>query len=182
MVGDRGALEPEAGGDLYGIIEVEPRRSLLERRVPGGRGTRADRGQHRPVFVVTRLTRSRARFPSSSTACSSLAEANDDAAARRRQQDRPRSRHRAHRAIPRRRATTCSPSAPGSAEGSRPFAAGFPVTTSVVTGPCGAGKSSLLNARAAGLSLRTGEVSEKIAPRHAHHRVAPDGAARCRGG
>jgi ribosome biogenesis GTPase len=34
--------------------------------------------------------------------------------------------------------------------------------TSVVTGPSGAGKSSLLNAIQPGLTLRTGELSEKI--------------------
>jgi putative ribosome biogenesis GTPase RsgA len=42
VVGDRVRLEPEPTGDLYGVVGVEPRTTLLERRVPEGRG-----GKHR---------------------------------------------------------------------------------------------------------------------------------------
>src|SRR6478735_9079285 len=40
IVGDHVRLEPEAQGELYGIEGIEPRRSILERRVPLGRGNR----------------------------------------------------------------------------------------------------------------------------------------------
>ena len=40
VVGDVVRLEPEPGGQLFGIVDVEPRRSLLARRVPEGRGAR----------------------------------------------------------------------------------------------------------------------------------------------
>ena len=53
VVGDRVRLEPEPTGDLYGVVSVEPRTTLLERRVPEGRGTRPVAANIDEVFVVT---------------------------------------------------------------------------------------------------------------------------------
>ncbi len=39
IVVGRRSVEPEPGGELYGILAVEPRTTLLERKVPEGRGT-----------------------------------------------------------------------------------------------------------------------------------------------
>ena len=53
VVGDRVRLEPEAEGEVFGIVGVEPRTTLLERRVPEGRGTRPVAANIDEVFVVT---------------------------------------------------------------------------------------------------------------------------------
>ena len=53
VVGDRVRLEPEATGEYHGIVSTEPRTSLLERRVPEGRGTRPVAANIDEVFVVT---------------------------------------------------------------------------------------------------------------------------------
>ena len=53
VVGDRVQLDLEPGGEYHGIIGVEPRTSLLERRVPEGRGTRPVAANIDEVFVVT---------------------------------------------------------------------------------------------------------------------------------
>ena len=42
VVGDVVRLEPEPGGALHAIVGIEPRRTVLERRVPEGRGTFVD--------------------------------------------------------------------------------------------------------------------------------------------
>jgi len=76
VAGDVVTLEPEAGGDLWGIIEVEPRRSVLERRIPGGRGTRAIAANIDRIFVVS-ASREPAPVPSVIDRLLVLAEAND---------------------------------------------------------------------------------------------------------
>ena len=53
VVGDRVRLELEAEGEVFGIVGVEPRTTLLERRVPEGRGTRPVAANIDEVFVVT---------------------------------------------------------------------------------------------------------------------------------
>ena len=53
VVGDRVRLEPEPTGEVYGVVGVEPRTTLLERRVPEGRGTRPVAANIDEVFVVT---------------------------------------------------------------------------------------------------------------------------------
>src|SRR5713101_3754937 len=56
VVGDVVQLEPEPGGELFGVVDVEPRRSLLARRVPEGRGARPVAANVDHVFVVTATT------------------------------------------------------------------------------------------------------------------------------
>ena len=160
VAGDIVSLEPEAGGELWGIIEVEPRHSVLERRIPGGRGTRAIVANVDRIFVVT-ASREPAPVPSVIDRLLVLAEANDVTPAL---------------------IVNKIDLDPGTDLIARYLAAGyqvFPVSTklgqgleairgwlpdhsSVFTGPSGAGKSSLLNALEPGIALRTAAVSEKI--------------------
>ncbi len=160
VAGDVVTLEPEAGGELWGIIEVAPRRSVLERRIPGGRGTRAIAANIDRIFVVT-ATREPAPVPSVIDRLLVLAEANDVTPAV---------------------VVNKIDLDPGTDLVTRYRAAGydvFPISTrlglgleairgwlpdhaSVFTGPSGAGKSSLLNALEPGVALRTAAVSEKI--------------------
>ncbi len=160
VAGDVVSLEPEAGGELWGIIKVEPRHSVLERRIPGGRGTRAIVANVDRIFVVT-ASREPTPIPSVIDRLLVLAEANDVTPAL---------------------VVNKTDLDPGTDLIARYRAAGydvFPVSTklelgleairawlpdhaSVFTGPSGAGKSSLLNVLEPGVALRTAAVSEKI--------------------
>jgi ribosome biogenesis GTPase / thiamine phosphate phosphatase len=160
VVGDIVRLEPEPGGDLYGVLGIEPRRSLLARRVPEGRGARPVAANVDQVVVVT-AARDPDPIPQLIDRLLVLAEANS---------------------IPAAVVINKTDLEPGTALGVRLRAAGYPVhrtstksgegivelasalagRTSVVTGPSGAGKSSLLNAVEPGLRLRTREVSERV--------------------
>ncbi len=160
VVGDRVAVEPSAGGDLWGIVSVEPRRTLLERRVPEGRGTRPVAANVDQVLVVT-AARDPDPIPQLVDRLLVVAEANEipaavivnktdldpgDGIAERME----RAGYRVYRTSV--RAMT------GLAE----LRAALGGRASVVTGPSGAGKSSLLNAICPGVQLRTGEISRKV--------------------
>jgi ribosome biogenesis GTPase len=160
VVGDVVRLEPEPGGELFGVLGIEPRRSLLARRVPEGRGARPVAANVDQVVVVT-AARNPEPIPQLIDRLLVLAEANSISAA----------------VVINK--TDLDPAAP---LGERIRAAGYPVhhtsvksgqgiaelalalsgRTSVVTGPSGAGKSSLLNAIEPGLRLRTREVSARV--------------------
>jgi ribosome biogenesis GTPase len=160
IVGDQVRLESEPQGELYGIEGIEPRRSLLERRVPMGRGARPVAANIDRVVVMTAAARPDP-IPSLIDRLLVVAAANDLAAAL---------------------VINKIDLDPGSALAERYLQAGYEVLRvcvktgqgleevrgmlagreSVITGPSGAGKSSLLNALEPGLTLRTGVVSEKI--------------------
>ncbi|CAN5865622.1 ribosome small subunit-dependent GTPase A [soil metagenome] len=160
VVGDVVRVESDPGGELHGIVGVEPRRTVLERRVPEGRGVRPIAANVDQVFVVT-ATRSPDPIPQLIDRLLVLAEVDGIAAAV---------------------VLNKADLDPGTAVGERCRRAGYPVyatsvktgegmdsfkaalagKASVVTGPSGAGKSSLLNAVQPGLRLRTGEVSRRI--------------------
>ena len=160
VVGDLVRLEPAAGGDLWGITAVEPRRTLLERRVPEGRGTRPVAANIDQVLVVT-ATRDPDPIPQLIDRLLVVAESNE---------------------IPAGVILNKTDLDPGDALAERMRRAGYPVyrtstadgtgieelrlalagKESVVTGPSGAGKSSLLNAVSPGLMLRVGEISRKV--------------------
>jgi ribosome biogenesis GTPase / thiamine phosphate phosphatase len=160
VVGDVVHLEPEPDGQLWAICGVEERRTLLERRVPEGRGTRPVAANIDEVFVVT-ATIDPAPIPQLIDRLLVVAEANsipaavvlnkvDLAAA-----DELAARYRAagyqvHE--------TSTKTGAGIAE----LGAALTGRISVVTGPSGAGKSSLLNAVQPGLKLRVGEISRKV--------------------
>jgi ribosome biogenesis GTPase / thiamine phosphate phosphatase len=160
VVGDRVRLDADDGGELYGIVGLEPRTTVLERRVPEGRGTRPIAANVDQVLVVT-ATADPAPIPQLIDRLLVVAEANE---------------------IPAGVIVNKVDLDPGTAVRDRSRRAGYPVhptsvktgeglddlretlagKVSVVTGPSGAGKSSLLNAVQPGLRLRIGELSAKV--------------------
>ncbi|HEU4698393.1 MAG TPA: ribosome small subunit-dependent GTPase A [Gemmatimonadales bacterium] len=160
IVGDHVRLEPGEGGELHGIVAVEPRTTVLERRNPEHRGARPVVANVDQVLVVA-ATRDPDPVPQLLDRLLVLAEANDlpagvvlnkiDLDAGDGLAERMR---RAGYAVFR----TCAKTGRGVDE----LRAALAGRTSVVTGPSGAGKSSLLNAIQPGLTLRTGEISRKV--------------------
>jgi ribosome biogenesis GTPase / thiamine phosphate phosphatase len=160
VVGDRVQLESEPTGDYYGIVGLEPRTTLLERRVPEGRGTRPVAANIDQVFVVT-ATVNPTPIPQLIDRLLVVAEANSIPAAVvvNKVELAPGSE-----LIERCRQAGYSvfPTSARTGQGIPEFAAAIRSRTSVVTGPSGAGKSSLLNAVEPGLKLRIGEVSARV--------------------
>jgi ribosome biogenesis GTPase len=160
VVGDRVRLEAEAAGEYHGIVGVEPRTTLLERRVPEGRGTRPVAANIDEVFVVT-ATVDPAPISQLIDRLLVVAEANSIPAAvvvNKIEMDPGfelirRCREAGYLVYP-----TSAKTGQGIAE----FAAALKDRISVVTGPSGAGKSSLLNAVQPGLKLRIGEISARV--------------------
>ena len=158
LPGDHVQLEQSATG--WAIALVEPRRNVLARREPGGRKERPLAANLEQVFVMT-ATRDPDPVPQLLDRLLVLAEVDD---------------------IPAAVIVNKIDKDPGTALLERMHRVGyevFPVCVkggvgldalfeqmharvSLVTGPSGVGKSSLLNALQPGLGLRTGEISEKI--------------------
>jgi ribosome biogenesis GTPase len=160
VVGDRIRLEPEPTGELYGVVGVEPRTSLLERRVPEGRGTRPVAANIDEVLVVTSAA-DPAPIPQLIDRLLVVAEANSIPAAvvvNKTDLDP------GDALIDRCRSAGYSvyPTSVRTGQGIDHFAAALAGRISVVTGPSGAGKSSLLNAVQPGLRLRVREISAKL--------------------
>jgi ribosome biogenesis GTPase len=160
VVGDVVRLEPEPGGALHAIVGIEPRSTVLERRVPEGRGTRAIAANLDQVFVVTAATHPQP-IPQLIDRLLVVAEANDIPAAvvvnkvdlAPGTEIIQRCRHAGYPVYP-----TSVARGDGLAE----LDAALTGRTSIVTGPSGVGKSSLLNAIQPGLQLRTGAVSTRV--------------------
>lgn len=160
VVGDRVTLDAEGEGGVRGIAGVAARSSLLARRVPEGRGTRPVVANVDQVLVMA-ATVDPVPIPQLLDRLLVVAEAND---------------------LPAAVILNKTDLDPGTALADRLRGAGYPVhltsartgeglealratlagRESVVTGPSGVGKSSLLNALDPGLGLRTGELSERI--------------------
>ena len=158
VVGDRVELDG-GGSDGYGIASVGERRSLLERRMPHGRGTKPIAANIDEVLVVT-AARDPAPIPQLLDRLLVIAEVNS---------------------LPAAVLINKTDIDPGEELEARFRRAGYPVLraavkkgqgieairehlagrTTVLTGPSGAGKSSLVNALEAGLSLRVGAISER---------------------
>jgi ribosome biogenesis GTPase len=160
VVGDRVQLESEPTGEYYGVVGVEPRTTLLERRVPEGRGTRPVAANIDEVFVVT-ATVDPPPILQLIDRLLVVAEANSIPAAvvvNKVELDPGGD------LIERCRASgyTVYPTSARTGEGIEAFAAALRGRISVVTGPSGAGKSSLLNAVQPGLRLRIGEISARV--------------------
>ncbi len=160
VVGDIVRLEPEPGGKLYGIVSVEERHSLLERRTPEGRGTRPVAANLDQVLVVSAAV-DPAPVPQLIDRLLVLAEANSlPAAAVVNKTDLDagteliRRLHGAGYDV----FGTSAATGAGIAE----LRNRLQGRISVVTGPSGVGKSSLLNAVQPGLRLRTGEISDRV--------------------
>jgi ribosome biogenesis GTPase len=160
VVGDVVRLETDPGGDLHGIVGIEPRRTVLERRVPEGRGVRPIAANVDQVFAVT-ATCSPDPIPQLIDRLLVLAEADGIAAAVvLNKLDLDPGTAIAERS--RRAGYPVYPTSVKSGEGIESLKAAMAGKASVVTGPSGVGKSSLLNAIQPGLQLRTGEVSRRI--------------------
>jgi ribosome biogenesis GTPase len=159
VAGDRVLLEPELAGELWAIVSVLPRRNVLERRVPLGRGTRPVVANIDRVFVMT-ATRDPAPIPSVIDRLLVLAEANDIPAAlllNKIDLDPGRALAARYRAS----GYEVLPISARSGAGLDGVRNWLPGHATVLTGPSGSGKSSLLNALEPGLGLRTGAVSDK---------------------
>jgi ribosome biogenesis GTPase / thiamine phosphate phosphatase len=160
VVGDVVRLEADAGGELHGIVGIEPRRTVLERRVPEGRGIRPIAANVDQVFVVT-ASRSPDPIPQLIDRLLVLAEADGIAAAVvLNKVDLDPATALAERC--RRAGYPVYRTSIKTGEGMDSLKAALAGRASVVTGPSGVGKSSLLNTVQPGLQLRTGEVSRRI--------------------
>ncbi len=160
VVGDVVRLETDPGGELHGIIGIEPRRTVLERRVPEGRGVRPIAANVDQVFVVT-ATRSPDPIPQLIDRLLVLAEVDSiPAAVVLNKVDLDPAAALADRC--RRAGYPVHTTSVKTGEGLDTLRAALSGKATVVTGPSGVGKSSLLNAIQPGLSLRTGEVSRRI--------------------
>lgn len=160
VVGDRVRLEPEPAGDYHGIIGVEPRTTLLERRVPEGRGSRPVAANIDQVLVVTATTHPDP-IPQLIDRLLVVAEANSiPAAVVVNKVDLDPGIDLITRC--RSAGYVVYPASVRTGEGISELAAALERKISVVTGPSGAGKSSLLNAVQPGLKLRIGEISARV--------------------
>jgi ribosome biogenesis GTPase / thiamine phosphate phosphatase len=160
VVGDRVRLEPDPEAELHAIVGVEPRTALLERRVPEGRGTRPVAANVDQVFVVT-ATVDPAPIPQLIDRLLVVAEANEiPAAVVVNKIDLDPGTTLITRC--RQAGYVVHATSVRTGEGMAALAAALAGRTSVVTGPSGGGKSSLLNRLQPGLKLRTGEISAKV--------------------
>ncbi|HEY4320695.1 MAG TPA: ribosome small subunit-dependent GTPase A [Gemmatimonadales bacterium] len=161
VAGDRVRIDDQTLSEsVLGIDSVEPRKSILERRIPGGRGTRPVAANVDQVLVVVAAA-DPAPIPQLLDRLLVVAEANDipalviinkiDLASAE-----PVEQHL--------RATGYDILATAARRGDgiealRNRLAG---AESVFTGPSGAGKSSLMNALEPDLALRVGAISAKV--------------------
>ena len=160
VVGDRVTLLPDPVGGLYSITDVAERKTLLERRVPLGRGTRPIAANIDTVFVVT-SNGDPAPVPQLIDRLLVVAEANEiPAAVVINKVDLDGGAWLGERF--RRAGYPVFRTSARTGEGLDALRAAMAGRESVVTGPSGAGKSSLLNALQPGLALRTGELSVKV--------------------
>jgi ribosome biogenesis GTPase / thiamine phosphate phosphatase len=160
VVGDVVRVETEPVGDLHAIVGIEPRRTVLERRVPEGRGVRPIAANIDQVFVVV-ATRSPDPIPQLIDRLLVLAEADGIAAAVvLNKVDIDSGAAVAERC--RRAGYPVHSTSVKTGEGVESLKVALAGKASVVTGPSGVGKSSLLNAIQPGLQLRTREVSRRI--------------------
>lgn len=160
VVGDRVLLErPDRHGTAR-IVSVEPRRNLLARRTPGGRRTRAIAANLDRVFVLTAVA-DPDPVPQLTDRLLAIAEANHVPAA----VVLTKIDLASHADLLRRFRHAGYPVFPVSirtGEGVDELAGELDGHVSLLTGPSGVGKSSLLNRVQPGLALRTAAVSERI--------------------
>jgi ribosome biogenesis GTPase len=160
VVGDRVTLD-EGDGQVFGIAGVMPRRNILERRTPTGRGNRPVAANLDRVFVVTAASNPEP-IPQLLDRLTAIAEANDIPVAlviNKVDLDPGEALAGRYRAA----GYEVYPLSVRSGEGLEPFFQALRDKESLLTGASGVGKSSLLNRLEPGLLLRTREISEKIA-------------------
>ena len=165
VIGDRVILEQDDTDSAWAIAEIMPRRSRLARRAPGGgRGERVVAANVDQVVVVFAAANPEPH-PRMLDRFLVIAEANELAArivinkvelvggadvARERWRDYERAGYPVHYTSVKR------------VEGLDALHVTLSGVVSVLTGPSGVGKSSLLNAIFTGLKLRVGEISESV--------------------
>ncbi len=161
VAGDRVRIDPSTLADeTIAILGVDPRTSLLARRVPDGRGTRPVAANVDQVVVVIAAA-DPDPIPQLMDRLLVVAEANeipawvvvnkmDLGSAEPIEAHLAGSGYRVLRTMAR------------GEEGVEALRRELLGRTTVLTGPSGAGKSSLLNALEPGLGLRVGEVSKKV--------------------
>ncbi len=163
-VGDEVVVEPDGRGAHWSIVEIVPRRSVLARREPGGRpGQRVVAANIDAVLVVFAAADPEPH-PRMIDRFLVVAEANDltsvlvinkvdlvvESAARARFADYAAAGYAMHFTSTKTRA------------GLPELLATLGGRTSVLAGPSGVGKSSLLNALYPGLNLRVGVISPSV--------------------
>ncbi|HKH92920.1 MAG TPA: ribosome small subunit-dependent GTPase A [Gemmatimonadaceae bacterium] len=164
-IGDHVTLERDVAGEAWAIAEILPRRSRLARRAPGGgQGERIVAANVDQVVVVFAAANPEPH-PRMLDRFLVIAEANELSArivinkvelvggadvARERWADYERAGYPIHYTSVKR------------AEGLDALHSALAGVVSVLTGPSGVGKSSLLNAMFPGLDLRVGEISESV--------------------
>lgn len=159
VVGDRVTLDAAGAEGLFGIAGIEPRRNLLERRTPSGRGNRPVAANLDRVYVVTSAADPQP-IPQLIDRLCAIAEANDIPVALviNKTELGPagklaaRYRHAGYEVFEISAKT---------GEGLEPLFAELRGKESLLTGASGVGKSTMLNRLQPGLRLRTGAVSEK---------------------
>ena len=163
-VGDDVLVAPDAGGGRWTIEDILPRRSVLARRAPGGRhGERivaANIDQVLVVFAAAKPEPHRRmidRFLVIAEASElaprivvNKADLIDPAEVRELASDYERAGYPVHLTSAR------------VGSGLEPLHDALTGRTTVVTGPSGVGKSSLLNALYPGLNLRVGAISSSV--------------------
>jgi ribosome biogenesis GTPase / thiamine phosphate phosphatase len=160
VVGDRVRMEAGPTGELLAVVGVETRTTLLERRVPEGRGTRPVAANIEQVFVVASSTHP-APIPQLIDRLLVVAEANSiPASVVVNKIDLDPGDALIERC--RKPGYTVYPTSARTEGGIEAFSQALAGRVSVVTGPSGVGKSSLLNAVEPGLKLRIGEISAKL--------------------
>lgn len=160
VVGDRVTLDEGDQRGVFGITGVLPRRNLLERRTPMGRGNRPVAANLDRVFVVTAATNP-APITRLIDRLFAIAEANEIPVAlviNKIDLDPGEALAGRYRTA----GYEVYPLSVRSGEGLEPFFQALRNKESLLTGASGVGKSSLLNRLEPGLLLRTREISEKI--------------------
>jgi ribosome biogenesis GTPase len=160
VAGDRVRLEAPETGRMYAITGVEPRRSLLARRVPGGRGLRPVAANVDEVLVVSATTQPDPVPQLLDRLLVVAAASHLPAAVVLTKVDLDRGACLAERFA--RAGYPVYRTSAKTGEGVAELAAHLSGRVTVVAGPSGVGKSTLLNALQPGLALRTGEVSRRI--------------------
>lgn len=161
VAGDRVRFDPATlDEDVLGIEGVQPRHSLLERRVPGGRGTRPVAANVDQVVVVTAAA-DPAPIPQLIDRLLVVAEANEIPACVviNKTDLGPVAPLLAHLASA---GYDIIQTAARERVGIDELRTRLVGKESVFTGPSGAGKSSLLNALEPGLGLRVGAISARV--------------------
>jgi ribosome biogenesis GTPase / thiamine phosphate phosphatase len=162
-VGDDVWVAPDERGERWAIEQILPRRSVLARRNPGGAyGQRVVAANVDQVVVVFAVARPEPHWRMLDRFLV-IAEANDlSSRIVVNKTDLPAADVRAALADYERAGYVAHLTSTRTRAGLDELHAALAGRTSVVTGPSGVGKSSLLNALYPGLNLRVGAVSEAV--------------------